>query len=268
MGELTGKVALVTGAGGGIGHASALAFAAAGAAVLAADIDGERAAATAVSIRANGGAAAGWAVDVADEQQVQAMVAAAVAEFGGLDILHNNVADVRPEILGNDVGAAQIDTALWDHCLAVNLRGTMLGCKWAIPALLKRGGGAIVNTSSVGGQVGQEQNFAYGVSKSGVDGLTRYVATAYGKRGIRCNAVAPGFTLTAAARALPEPLQQVFLNNVLTPYLGEPEDIAAVAVFLCTPAARYVTGQIIAVDGGETAHAANYADLRRLRGEV
>jgi NAD(P)-dependent dehydrogenase (short-subunit alcohol dehydrogenase family) len=140
----------------------------------------------------------------------------------------------------------------------------MLGCKHAIPEMLKRGGGAIVNTSSLSSTAGQDNALAYSSSKGALNTLTQYVATAYGKQGIRCNAVAPGYVLTAAGRSAPANVIEVYQNNVATPYLGEPEDIANVVAFLASTDARYISGQLIVVDGGESAQLPHVVDFRHL----
>jgi NAD(P)-dependent dehydrogenase (short-subunit alcohol dehydrogenase family) len=203
-------------------------------------------------------------VDVAEEKQIQALMAAALAEFGGIDILHNNAADVSPETYLRDNSVTTMDLQLWNHTMSVNLGGVMLGCKHAIPAMLKRGGGAIVNTSSLSSTGGQDAALAYSSSKGALNTVTQYVATAYGKQGIRCNAVAPGYVLTLAGRSAPAEIIEIYRNNVLTPYLGEPEDIANVVAFLASEDARYINGQIIMADGGESAHLPHWADFRRL----
>lgn len=261
---LQDKVAIVTGAGSGIGRASALKMAQLGAAVTVADINLERATAVAREITEQGGQAIAYQVDVAEESRMRGMVQATVEHFGSLDVLHNNAADVRPETYGRDLRVTDMDTALWDSFMAINLRSVMLGCKWAIPEMLKRGGGSIVNTSSLAASGGQDTTVAYGVSKAGVNTLTQYVATQYGKQGIRCNAIAPGYTLTPAGRAAPRAFLEVYEKNTLTPYLGEPEDLANVAAFLASDQSRYITGQIIAVDGGISAHGTIVAAMREL----
>jgi NAD(P)-dependent dehydrogenase (short-subunit alcohol dehydrogenase family) len=153
--------------------------------------------------------------------------------------------------------------------MAVNLRGTMLGCKLVIPEMTRQGGGSIINASSNASASGQETTMAYGASKGGVNVLTQYVATAYGQRGIRCNAISPGLVISAEMKASLTPeFLRIFEDNILTPYTGIPEDVAEVAAFLASDAARYVTGQIIAVDGGLTAHAPYYSDFRRARDQA
>jgi NAD(P)-dependent dehydrogenase (short-subunit alcohol dehydrogenase family) len=265
MRKLEGRVAIVTGAGSGIGRATALALAREGAAVLVADLSRERAERVAAEVSAAGGRAHAQLADVADEAAVAAMVAAAVARFGGLDILHNNAAATDWSVLGGDGEITSLELGIWERSLAVNLRGPFLGCKHAIPEMLKRGRGAIVNTSSASGLTGDLVRTAYGVSKAGVDGLTRYVATQYGKRGIRCNAIAPGVIETPALRQnVPAEQIALFERHHLTPRLGTPEDIAAAVVFLASDDAAFITGQVISVDGGLLAHHPTVAEVRAL----
>lgn len=266
---LDGKVAVITGAsmdesgGIGIGGATAQLMASEGARVVAADLNGEGAKRLAESIQKSGGQALGVQADVSRESDIVAMVAAAAGTFGGLDILHNNAAALGPDALGKDGDLLSLDVAAWERMLAVNLTGAMLGCKHAIPHMLKRGRGAIVNTSSAAGMQGDLVRAAYGSSKGGLDSLTRYVATMYGKQGIRCNAVAPGLVLTATGRAvLSAQMQEAMLRHHLTPYLGEPEHVARAVVFLASDAAAFITGEILRVDGGFTAHAPPVADFR------
>lgn len=263
-GKLTGRVAIVTGAASGIGRATAVALAREGASVLIADLDGAGAEAAAEEIREDGGAAQPCAADVGSEESVAAMVSAAVDVFGGLDILHNNAAASDPELMGRDLDLAEMDIDVWDRVMAVNLRGPMLGCKHAIPQLLERGGGAIVNTSSASGLVGDLSRAAYGASKAGLDSLTRYVATQYGKRGIRCNAIAPGVIATPALTAnVPAEQIAIYERSHLTPRLGRPEDVAAAVVFLASDDGAFITGQTLSVDGGLLVHHPTFAELQR-----
>ena len=253
MEGLAGKVAIVTGSGSGIGRASAARLARAGAKVLVADLNLAGAEETVAGITRDGGEATAQEADVSDEASVAAMVAAAVERYGSLQLLHNNAADVM--IIQRDADVISMDTEVWDRTMQVNLRGPMLGCKHALPHMLAAGGGAIVTTSSTSGQFGDLSRVAYGVSKAGIDSLTRYVATLYGKQGIRCNAVAPGVVKTPAltANVSAEDIA-LFERNHLTPAMGEPHDIAEVVAFLLSDGAAYITGQVVNVDGGLVCH--------------
>lgn len=253
MQGIEGKTAIVTGSGSGIGRASAQLLARSGAQVVVADINLDGAQETVSEIEAAGGIAHAVVVDVSDEASVAAMVEAAVSRFGSLQLLHNNAADVH--IIQRDGDVLGMDTEVWDRTMIVNVRGPMLGCKHAIPHMIAAGGGAIVTTSSTSGQFGDLSRVAYGVSKSGIDSLTRYVATLYGKQGVRANAVAPGVVKTPslAANVSAEELS-LFERNHVTPGMGEPTDIAEAVAFLLSDSAAYITGQVINVDGGLTMH--------------
>jgi NAD(P)-dependent dehydrogenase (short-subunit alcohol dehydrogenase family) len=268
MGRLEGRVAIVTGGGSGIGRATCLALAREGAAVVVADVDEASAKRVAEEVAAAGGRARPQWVDVAEEPAVAAMVEAAVGAFGGLDVLHNNAALLGNEA-GRDADVVSMDVATWDRAMAVNLRGVMLGCKHAIPAMIRRGGGSIVNTSTGSTLAGDLVRTAYVAAKAGVNVLTKYVATQYGKQNIRCNAVLPGLIRTpAATRGLSPELISLYEEHTLLPRIGEPEDIAKVVVFLASDDAAFVTGQEISVDGGIGAHNSSYADLRRMLGKA
>lgn len=262
---LEGKVAIVTGSASGIGRATARLLAAEGASVLVADLDESGAHEVVREIESQGGKARAHSVDVSEESGVRDMVAAAVASFGGLDILHNNAAALGSASPGRDMDIAEMDVAVWDRTMAVNLRGVMLGCKHAIPRMLERGRGAIVNTTSGSAQRGDLAIPAYAVSKGGVDTLTKYVAAQYGKQGIRCNAIAPGLILTHGVDHFGgEAYVRMLEEHHLTPRVGRPEDIAQAVLYLASDASEFVTGQIINVDGGILSHTPPLADIRRL----
>ena len=266
-GKLEGRAAIVTGAASGIGRATAAALARAGASVLIADLRGDGAEAVAQEIQAQGGRAHAQQVDVAEEASVAAMVEAACTHFGRLDILHNNAADSDPALQSRDRELVDMETEVWDRALRVNLRGPMLGCKHAIPKMLEQGGGAIVNTSSAASLVGDLARPAYGASKAGLDALTRYVATQYGKRGIRCNSIAPGVIETPALAAnVPAEQIAIYARSHLTTRLGSPDDIARAVVFLASTDAAFITGQTLCVDGGMLAHHPTYAEFNALQG--
>ena len=262
-GRVQGKAALVTGAGGGIGSACALALAREGAAVAVADIDLAAARRTVAQIEEAGGKAVALQVDLGDEASVTAMVEAAAQALGGLDILHNNAADTR--LSGTlDMPVERVDAKVWDDILRINLRGTMVAARAAIAHLRKRGGGAIINTSSNAALSGALSHSAYSASKAAVNSLTQSIATQHGKEGIRCNAVSPGLIVTAATREkyVESGVGDIMLRHQLSPRLGRPEDIAAAVVFLASDEAAFITGQIICVDGGSLAHQPYVADFR------
>ncbi|HEX5501056.1 MAG TPA: SDR family oxidoreductase [Thermomicrobiales bacterium] len=244
---MEGKVALVTGAGSGIGRATARAFAAAGARVVAADVDADGGEATAGLIREAGGDAAFVRADVAQAADVNALVGATVARYGRLDYAHNNAG------IAGATGGAFVDYPddLFDRVIAINLRGVWLCLKAELRQMLAQGGGAIVNTASVLGLVGGG-GAAYVASKHGVAGLTKVAALQHATAGIRVNAVCPGVIDTPMVAAIPGFLEQA---TAITPMGrgGTPEEVAQLVVWLCSDAASYVTGQTYAVDGGYVA---------------
>jgi NAD(P)-dependent dehydrogenase (short-subunit alcohol dehydrogenase family) len=265
MRALENKVAIVTGAGGGIGSATAAVLAARGAKVALADIRLEAAEHAAAAIAARGGTALALAVDLCSEDSVAALVRAVIQRFGRVDILHNNAADLSPEVAGRDRDVESMDTAIWDRTFAVNLRGTMLCCKHVLPHMVAGGGGSIVNTASNLGMQGNLGQAAYAASKAAVIQLTRSIATSHGRHGIRCNTVSPGLVMTPAARDhLPPRLHEIVASETLTPYLGAPEDIAHAVAFLASEEARYLTAHNLVVDGGTAAHVPGFAEFRRM----
>ena len=249
MAELTkDKVALVTGAGSGIGRAAARIFAREGAKVAAADVNRASAEETVGMIREAGGEAFGLRADVSKAAGVEAMVDAVVETYGRLDCAFNNAG-----IEGALASTADYTEADWAPVIAVNLTGVWLCMKYEIPRLLETGGGAIVNTSSAAGLLGAPRMPAYVASKHGVVGLTRTAALEYVKSGVRVNAVCPGVIDTSMVGRIKERRPRMFEKIVRGEpigRIGQPEEIAETAVWLCSDAASFVTGHAMSVDGG------------------
>ena len=261
MAELEGKVALITGAASGIGEATAVAMAGAGAKVVVAGLHLDGAKAVSDSIVSKGGDAIPVAFDTSDEAQVAAGVQAALDAYGGIDILHNNAAITSIEFMMRDGMIHQLEVDLWDQTMGVNVRGYMLCAKHVIPSMLARGGGVIINTSSGAGMQGELARAAYGTSKAAVMGFTRSLATQYGKMGIRAVTVMPGLTMTpTVANNMPAPMLDMMRRHSLTQDLPGPADIANAVVFLASPRAAFITGAVIPVDGGFGIHGPSFAD--------
>ncbi len=262
MQSLKGKVAIVTGAGSGIGQRTAQLLAEYGARVVVSASRKESAARTTDSIRAAGGEVASVFGDLADLATPQKVVEAAVAAFGTVDILVNNAAVTDAATLAKDANIADMDGPTWERVLRVNTIAPALLCQHAIPHMIKAGGGAIVNVASGRGVQGDLGLPAYGASKAALINLTLNVATQYGKQGIRANVIVVGMVMTPSVAAATSPeMIALFTGHHLTPYVATPDDIARPIAFLASDAARFVTGATLAADGGMTAHAAPYADL-------
>ncbi len=252
-----GKVAIVTGGAGGMGRVVALTLAAQGAAVVVADLDHDGAIGVADEVSATGGRAAAIEVDLAHEDQIVELMAQTVDHFGGVDILDNNAALTDAGVLARDTSVTDMDIEVWDAMMAVNLRSQMLMSKHAIPPMIERGGGAIVNMSSGAANTGDLIRTAYSVSKAGISTLTKSLATQYGRQGIRVNAIVPGLVLTEPVRAqIPAAMLESYSSRLLTPFVGEPQDVADLVAFLVSSEARYITGQSICIDGGMSVHSA------------
>jgi NAD(P)-dependent dehydrogenase (short-subunit alcohol dehydrogenase family) len=250
--RLAGKVAVVAGGGNGIGAASARRLAAEGAQVVVADIDVAAATRVAASITTSGDLAVPMACDIAEEPSVRDMFEEVARAFGGVDLLHNVAADLSPGTIGRDTDLLEIDLAVWDRTMHVNLRGYVLTMRAAIPMMLARGGGAIVNTSSAAAFVGEAIRPAYGTAKAGINAVTRHVASRWGQEGIRCNVVAPGLIVTeTTTEAMLTVLAETLARNPSGRH-GTPDDIAASVAYLLSSDADFINGQVISVDGGIT----------------
>lgn len=261
--RLDGKVAIITGGAGGIGAATARLMAARGARVVIADIAFDAAQVLAAELPD----ALAVPLDLESEASTQAMIADTIAHFGRLDILHNNAALLGPDIARQDGDIEQMGTALWDRTYAVNVRGTMVACRAALPHL-RTTRGNIVNTVSNLALQGHMIQAAYSSSKAAIIQMTRSIAASHGSHGVRCNAVAPGMTMTPALRAaFPPPLRQAVEAETLRDRLGEPEDIAEAVAFLASDAARNITGQLLVADGGCASHVPGISQFRAFFGE-
>jgi NAD(P)-dependent dehydrogenase (short-subunit alcohol dehydrogenase family) len=241
--RLEGRVALVTGAGGGIGAATARRFAREGATVVVNDVDMELARPVVTELQKEGARALSIAADVTARTDVEAMVDHVVGEFGRLDVLVNN-AGVNRDAMSHKMTEEQ-----WDQVLAVNLKGTFLCAQAVLAGMRERGWGRVINTSSVAslGNIGQAN---YAASKAGVIGLTRTLALEYAKYGITVNCVAPGPVMTRMLAGVPEAIREKIVAKVPVGRIARPEEIAAVHAFLASEDAAFITGQVLFVDGG------------------
>ncbi|MCC2665508.1 MAG: putative short chain dehydrogenase, partial [Geminicoccaceae bacterium] len=241
------KTALITGAGRGIGRAAALRFAAEGAKVAIAEIgraDGE---ATARAIESAGGEALFVETDVANPESVAAAVAATVERFGGLQVLYNNAGGATPK----DGKVTEIELDEFWRTIGVDLFGTFLGCRYAIPVMVEGGGGSIINTTSIRAMIGTAGADAYTSAKGGVRALTQALALQWAEKNIRVNAIAPGVILTERVKALLREDDPIFKKSLLG--ASTPEDVALLALYLASDEARKVTGAILPMDSGASA---------------
>ena len=244
MSQLANQVAVVTGAGRGIGRAIALKFAAEGADIACVSRTAENSEKVALEVRALGRKAWAYAVDVADASAVATAAEKILADAGRVDILVNNAGVTRDTLL------MRMSDADWDTVLDTNLKGAFLFTKALARSFIKQRSGRIINVSSVVGLIGNAGQCNYAASKAGLIGFTKSVAREVASRGITVNALAPGFVETDMTAALKADQRGELLKQIPLGCLGQPDDIAAAALYLASPAARYVTGQVLTVDGG------------------
>jgi NAD(P)-dependent dehydrogenase (short-subunit alcohol dehydrogenase family) len=248
--RLVNKVAIITGAGQGQGEAAFRRFVKEGAAVLGADLNGTAVERIAAELRDAGGRAEAFQVDVTDSKQVAAMVDRAVEAFGKLDILYNNAGFFAPD---RDIPIADLDEALWDKLIAVNLKGPFLCAKYAIPKLIENGGGSIINIASTAALLARYTP-GYSSAKTGLLALTRSIALSYARDGIRCNAVCPGAIQTPMLdlNLKNEERRRRFLETQAIDRVAAPEEVTHLTVYLASDESSYMTGSIIPLDGGAT----------------
>jgi len=246
--KLRDKVAVITGAGSGMGRAMARLFAAEGAKVVAADLVPDGVEQVVQEIRAAGGTALAVTADVSRKEDVEAMIDRAVETYGRLDVLVNNAG-----IMDGVKPVADCPDETWNKVLGVNLSGVFYACRKAVPIMVQQGGGVIVNNASVGGLRGGVAGAAYTASKHAVIGLTKNIAAFYGAEGIRCNVICPGAVATSIGICADPDMKSVArLMKVaeMSPRTGAPEEIAAVALFLASDDSSFVSGAVLVADGG------------------
>jgi NAD(P)-dependent dehydrogenase (short-subunit alcohol dehydrogenase family) len=246
--RLANKIALITGAGSGMGKTASMLFAKAGAKVAAIDVNGDAASDTAREIKAGGGEAFSFRADVSKTEDVKAMVAATIETLGLPNVLYNNAG-----IEGEAGFLAQLSEDAFDRVIAINLRGVWLGMKYTLPQMIKAGGGSVINTASVAGIVGLRGSSAYCAAKAGVIALTRVAALEYGRYNIRVNCICPGSIdtpmverITGGVGMSPEALKRSSVFG----RVGKPEEIANMAIFLASDESTFATGAPFVVDGG------------------
>ncbi|MCB2047296.1 MAG: SDR family oxidoreductase [Novosphingobium sp.] len=252
-GRHAGKVAVCVGSATGMGAQSAYRLAMEGARVIIGDINVEAAEILAQRIRGDGGKAEAERCDIVSEDEVNALIGGAAARHGGLDLMHVNAADLSLGPVDRD--ALSTDLAVFDRTLEVGLRGHLLCTRAAIPLMRERGKGAIVYTSSDAAKTGAPFQFSYYVAKAGLNGLMRHVATRWGKKGIRANAICPGLVLTETVlKTMSDEVRNAALNSVPFERLGSVDDIANLVAFLLSDESGWINGQAISIDGGSVMH--------------
>ena len=252
MNRFENKIIIITGAAGGIGASTTRRIVSEGGKVIIADYSREKADQFAAELSNSGADVRPVYFSATELKSCKELITFTMKEYGQIDVLVNNVGGTNPR---RDTTIETLDMDYFDEAFHLNLSCTMYLSQLVIPIMSAQGGGNIVNVASISGITADSNGTLYGASKAGVINLTKYIATQTGKKNIRCNAVAPGLILTPAAlNNLNEEVRKIFLGQCATPYLGEPQDVAATIAFLASEDARYITGQTIVVDGGLTIH--------------
>lgn len=268
MKRLEEKSAVITGAGSGIGRASALRFAAEGAAVLVTDLRAESAEQVAAEIRDRGGRAMALKVDAGVEDELKQMVETCVAKFGAIDVLFNNALNNSPDTIARDLDFLQFDAEVFHINMQVNVLGGVLASKYALPYMLEKGAGSILFTSSTSSLAGEATAFTYGATKAAVNWYVQTIAANYGRRGVRCNGIIPGVIVTESQQKWSNPAMDAALLEIQNvPRLGQPDDIANMAVFLASDESAYCNGSLYPVNGGMTCVTPMVPVVRRFMGE-
>jgi NAD(P)-dependent dehydrogenase (short-subunit alcohol dehydrogenase family) len=250
--ELQGKVAIVSGGAGAIGSATVRRLAEQGARVVIADLAASPMHDVAAGMRADGLDVVAHELDLSQESSIRGLIQFTADTYGRIDVLDNNAA---MKGVSGDGDVMNMTSEVWDEVLGCNTRGTMLMCKYSLPIMIQGGGGSIVNISSGTSIGGEAFQTAYAVSKGAINTLTLYLATQYGSKGVRCNALLVGLVTTPAnLLTMPEPIRQTMLSHKLMGRLGRPEDIAEMVSFLANDRSNWITGQLWSVDGGYYAH--------------
>ena len=265
MGKLSGKVAIITGAGGGIGTETAHVLAGHGAKLVLCVRRQESADALLAPLHAKGYEAIAVIGDVSEDSVAQQAVAKAIEVYGRIDIIHNNAAATGREQMQADVEITGFDAAVWHRAMSVNVYGPAQLCKYAIPHMIKQGGGSIIMTSSGRGVQGDVGYPAYGASKAAMMNLSNNIAVQYGKQGIRSNSIVVGFVLTPKNETgVPDPMKVMLERHHLTPHVGTPRHIADTVAFLASDESAFTTGSTIYCDGGIALHSPPVADMMEM----
>ncbi|MHA7578865.1 SDR family NAD(P)-dependent oxidoreductase [Paenibacillus vandeheii] len=254
MGRLSGKVAVITGAGSGMGAEQARLFAKEGAKVVGADMNMEGLQNIIDEIKASGGDAIAVKLNISSPEEWESTIKAAVDTYGKVNVLVNTAGVAGPFV----AKAAEHDVNEWDKLIGINLKGAFLGSKYAIPEMIKDGGGSIVTISSIGGLIGGQGGTGYGAAKAGLIGMTRNIAVDYGKDNVRANVICPGQIRTPMSAVLEtdeaKEAKQYYLNKTPLGHFGDPIDVAYAALFLASDESKFITGTEIIVDGGVMAN--------------